>query len=176
MILSAITKVSEPMSEKVALIVATSEYEDAAVRKLVNELSYMVNLEIEAFCDNRKRDDLLLLYFSVHGITDVDGQIYISTVDTQLVKQNVRRATAVGAHFINQVMSRSRSRRQILLLDCCYSGAFMEGMLTKGGKRVGVGEHFEGQGRVVLTASDALQYSFEGGRVQGESACSVFTH
>ncbi len=203
MILSAITKVSEPMSEKVALIVATSEYEDAAlrqlvapaqdaeslarvlgdpaiggfhVRKLVNELSYMVNLEIEAFCDNRKRDDLLLLYFSGHGIKDVDGQIYFATVDTQLVNQNVRRATAVGAHFINQVMSRSRSRRQILLLDCCYSGAFMEGMLTKGGKRVGVGEHFEGQGRVVLTASDALQYSFEGGRVQGESACSVFTH
>ena len=62
-------------------------------------------------------------------------------------------------------MSRSRSRRQILLLDCCYSGAFKQGMLAKGDKRVGAGEQLEGQGRIVLTASDALQYSFEGGHV-----------
>jgi uncharacterized caspase-like protein len=132
-------------------------------------------LEIEAFCDDRKRDDLLLLYFSGHGIKDADGQLYFATVDTQLVQHNVRRATAVSANFVNDVMSRSRSRQQILLLDCCYSGAFKRGMLTKGGKRVGACEHFEGQGRIVLTASDALQYSFEGDQLEGEGVRSVFT-
>jgi formylglycine-generating enzyme required for sulfatase activity len=145
------------------------------VQTLIDQPSHKVSLEIESFYDNRKRDDLLLLYFSGHGIKDADGRLYFATIDTQLVQHNVRRATAVGAHFVNEVMSRSRSRRQVLLLDCCYSGAFKEGMLAKGDKRVGAGDQFEGQGRVVLTASDALQYSFEGERVEGEGIRSVFT-
>jgi Caspase domain len=145
------------------------------VRTLINEPSHKLNLEIESFFDDRKCDDLLLLYFSGHGIKDADGQLYFATIDTQLIQHNVRRATAVAAHFVNEVMSRSRSRRQILLLDCCYSGAFKEGMLAKSDKRVGSGEQLGGQGRVVLTASDALQYSFEGGKVQGEAVRSIFT-
>src|SRR5262245_9411070 len=190
------------MSAKVALIIATSQYQDSAlrqllapaqdaaslarvlenpviggfqVRTLINETSSKVNLEIEDFCDNRNRDDLLLLYFSGHGIKDTDGQLYFATADTQLVRHNVRRATAVAASFVNQVMSHSRSRRQILLLDCCYSGAFKDGMLAKSGASVGVGEQLEGLGRVVLTASDGLQYSFEGEQVRGEGIRSVFT-
>jgi len=190
------------MSEKLALIIATSQYQDPALRQLVapaqdaeslarvlkdpaiggfqvwtliNEPSYKVSLEIESFCDHHSRDDLLLVYFSCHGIKDVDGLLYFATVDTQLARHNVRRATAVGAEFVNQVMSRGRSRRQILLLDCCYSGAFKTGMLAKGSDRVGAGEQLQGQGRIVLTASDALQYSFEGESVQGEGVRSIFT-
>jgi hypothetical protein len=190
------------MTARLALIIATSQYQDSALRQLVapaqdaaalarvlenpmiggfqvrtliNETSSKVNLEIEDFCDNRNRDDLLLLYFSGHGIKDTDGQLYFATADTQLVRHNVRRATAVAASFVNQVMSHSRSRRQILLLDCCYSGAFKEGMLAKADARVGVGEQLEGKGRVVLTASDALQYSFEGEQVRGEGIRSIFT-
>jgi hypothetical protein len=101
--------------------------------------------------------------------------LYFATIDTQLVQHNVRRATAVGAHFVNEMMSRSRSRRQILLLDCCYSGAFKDGMLAKGDRRVGAGDQFQGQGRVVLTASDALHYSFEVGQLHGKAVRSVFT-
>jgi WD40 repeat protein len=145
------------------------------VRTLINEPSYKVNIEIESFCENRSRDDLLLMYFSGHGIKDADGRLYFATADTQLVQQNVRRATAVSANFVNEAMSRSRSRRQVLLLDCCYSGAFKHGMLAKGDPRVGAGEQLEGQGRIVLTASDALQYSFEGERVEGEGVRSIFT-
>ena len=36
-------------------------------------------------------------------------------------------------------------------------------------------ERFQGKGRVVLTASDATQYSFEGNRIVGQGAGSVFT-
>jgi hypothetical protein len=43
---------------------------------LSNEPSHRLNQEIETFVDNRKRDDLLLLYFSGHGIKDSDGTIF----------------------------------------------------------------------------------------------------
>lgn len=146
------------------------------VHTLINQPSHKVSLEIESFFDNRKRDDLLVLYFSGHGLKYADGQLYFATIDTQLVQHSVRRATAVSAHFVNEVMSRSRSRRQILVLDCCYSGAFKEGLLAKGDRRAGAGDQLNGQGRVVLTASDALQYSFEGEKAENANARSIFTN
>ncbi|MCK4449625.1 MAG: formylglycine-generating enzyme family protein, partial [Anaerolineae bacterium] len=58
---------------------------------------------------------------------------------------------------------------------CCYSGAFAKGMIAKAGAGINAKEHFKGRGRVVLTASDAIQYAFEGDEVIGEGSHSVFT-
>jgi len=46
-------------------------------------------------------------------------------VNTQL---RLLSATAVAANFVNRQMTRSRSRRIVLFLDCCYPGAFDRGM------------------------------------------------
>ncbi len=62
------------------------------------------------------------------------------------------------------------------MLDCCYSGAFARGMLAKADKAIGTRERFEGSGRVVLTASDAMQYAFEGSHIEGKAEPSVFTN
>jgi len=72
-------------------------------------------------------------------------------------------------------MTRSRSRRVVLLLDCCYSGAFATGLMSRAGDRVDLKERFDGRGRVVLTASSAMEYSFEGDELEGEGRPSVFT-
>ncbi len=47
------------------------------------------------------------------------------------------------------------SRSIVVLLDCCYSGAFTAGMLRRSAEspKVDVAEPFAGQGRMVLTAS-----------------------
>ncbi|MCP4269283.1 MAG: DUF1566 domain-containing protein [Candidatus Brocadiaceae bacterium] len=183
-----------------ALIIATNQYEDSDLRKLVspahdaealetvlkdpviggfdvkallNRKSYEVKQVVEAFFSNRKRDDLLLIYFSGHGIKDEEGHLYFSSTET---KRALLLSTAIEANFINTVMKRSRSRRQILMLDCCYSGAFARGMLAKADKAIGTRERFEGSGRVVLTASDAMQYAFEGSHVEGKAEPSVFTN
>jgi hypothetical protein len=188
--------------KKYALIIANSVYEDALLRQLVappqdaealaqvlgdpsicgfevrtllDEPSYRVCEEIEDFFEERERDDLTLLYFSGHGITDDDGLLYYAARNT---KRNRLRATAVAAPWVNEMISRCRSRRQILLLDCCHSGAFAR---TKSAATVNVGQQLaasareEGRGRFVITASDAFQYSFEGDSVEGEGVYSVFT-
>jgi formylglycine-generating enzyme required for sulfatase activity len=190
------------MTEKrCALIIASYEYEDTDLRQLVapaqdaealahvladpaiggfevqtllNELSYQVNRAIETFFADRRRDDLILLYFSGHGIKDEEGRLYLTTRDT---RRKMLRTTAIPATLVNDVMRYSRSRRQVLLLDCCYSGAFARGLVVRAGQVVGTGEYFkEARGQVVLTASDALQYSFEGDQIKGEGVRSVFTH
>ncbi len=128
---------------------------------------------LEEFFSDRKTDDLLLLYFSGHGIKDIDGRLYFAMRNTKLDRLL---STAIPANFINELMRKSRSRKQILILDCCNSGAFARGMAVRSGEKVGTGEYFrKGQGHVVITASDAVQYAFEGGDVKGKGIPSVFT-
>lgn len=142
------------------------------VQTLLNRPSHEVRVKINTFFADRERDDLLLLYFSCHGIKDEEGILYFSTSDT---KRKLLPSTAIESNFVNKVMQRSRSRKQVLLLDCCYSGAFARGMLTRADKAIGTKERFDGRGLVVLTASDAMQYSFEGDHVKGVAEPSVFT-
>ena len=186
--------------KKSALIIANWDYQDGLLRQLVspphdasalaevladpeiggfdvlqltNEPSYRVCEETEGFFSDRARDDVLLLYFSGHGITDDDGLLYYATTNT---RKNRMRATSIAAAWVNQIMNESGSRRQVLLLDCCHSGAFAR---TKALETVNTVQQFgtreEGRGRFALTACDAVQYSFEGDAVQGEGVCSVFT-
>jgi hypothetical protein len=70
--------------------------------------------------------------------------------------------TALAGEQIDRAMEACASQRKVLVLDCCYSGAFPAGRVAKGDTEVHALERFQGKGRTVLTASDATQYSFEG--------------
>ncbi|MFE4958709.1 caspase family protein [Streptomyces sp. NPDC056653] len=187
------------MGRRLALLVATYDYEDTGLRRLtapahdaeafagvlqdpdiagfevttmINEPHYRIGEAIANLYRDRRRDDLTLLYFTGHGLKDDDGRLYLATANT---RRSSLLFTALPAEQIDQAMSGSMSRRNVLILDCCYSGAFPAGRATKGDTDVHTLERFQGRGRTVLTASDATQYSFEGNQPQGEAAQSVFT-
>lgn len=146
---------------------------DFTVRTLLNEPAPVINEAIEEFFADRKPDDLLLLHFSGHGVKDEEGELYFATAATKL---NRLGATAVSADFVNKRMNRSRSRRIVLLLDCCYAGAFGRGMVPRAGKQMDIQEHFGGRGRAVITASNASEYAFEGADLaDSDPTPSVFT-
>jgi hypothetical protein len=169
-----------------ALIVANYDYQDAGLRRLrapahdaeqlarvlrdpaigafqvhtvLNESAPAINEAVEDFFADRKPEHLLLLYFSGHGVKDEDGELYFAAAPTKL---NRLGATAVAADFVNRRMNRSRSRRIVLLLDCCYAGAFERGMVARAGTGVALEQQFSGRGRAVITASSAMEYAFEG--------------
>jgi ABC-type branched-subunit amino acid transport system substrate-binding protein len=144
------------------------------VRTLLNAPAHEVNLAVEEFFADRRPDDLLLLHVSCHGVKDEGGELYFATANTRLRRLG---ATAVAAEFVNRRMNRSRSRRVVLLLDCCYAGAFERGMTARAGPDVGIEEQFGGRGRAVITASSAMEYAFEGEELADtlQAAPSVFT-
>jgi WD40 repeat protein len=129
------------------------------VRTMLNEPEHVVSEAVEEFFADRRPDDLLLLYFSCHGVKGDDGELYLAASNTKLRRLG---ATAIAAEFVNRCMGRSRSRRVVLLLDCCYAGAFERGMVARASTGVGIEEHFGGRGRAVITASSAMEYAFEG--------------
>lgn len=143
------------------------------IRMLVNAPSGEVQEGIEDFCTDRHPDDQLMIYLSCHGVLDSNGRLYYTAANTR--RQRLA-ATAIAATWLNERLQDSRARRQILVLDCCHSGAFARG--AKGDQELALQQRFEphGRGRVVLTASRSTEYSFEGGQASGEGVPSVFTH
>lgn len=143
------------------------------VRTLLDE-AHVVNLAVEEFFADRRPGDLLLVHFSCHGVKDEDGELYLAASNTVLGRLG---ATAVAAEFVSRRMSRGRSRRVVLLLDCCYAGAFERGLMARAGVEMGIGQHFGGRGRAVITASSAMEYAFEAGELADtrEVPPSVFT-
>ncbi|NJM69758.1 MAG: caspase family protein [Scytonema sp. RU_4_4] len=107
-------------------------FAQADITVLKNPQRQAMEEAIETLFFNRQKDDLVLLYFSGHGIKDDSGRLYLATRQT---RKNDRgelfRATAVVASKIHDEMENSRSRRQLIILDCCFSGAFAEGMRAK---------------------------------------------
>jgi uncharacterized caspase-like protein len=145
------------------------------VRSILNEPAHLISEAVEGFFADRTSTDLLLVHFSCHGIKDENGELYLAASNTKLGRLG---ATAVSADFVNRRMNRSRSRRIILLLDCCYAGAFERGMVARAGMDVGIETQLGGRGRVVITASSALEYAFEGTDLTDskEPKPSVFTN
>ncbi|CAG0946310.1 hypothetical protein ANRL1_02902 [Anaerolineae bacterium] len=192
------------MSGKLALIIGTSDYQDPGlhdlaapiedardlaealrdpaiggfddVMPLINAPAQTIRKSIARLFKDRAPDDLLLLYFSGHGVLDEQGQLYLTAADTE---RSLLSGTAIPAAFVSGEMDRSRSRRQVLVLDCCHSGAFEKGSKGALGASVGTKTVFggSGYGRIVLTATDATQYAWEGNKVIGDAIeNSLFTH
>ncbi len=182
------------MADKVALLIGNSVYEharlarlsapsadvialrealgDKAIAGFETELLLNAGLDearaaINRLFADRHPDDTVLLYYSGHGVRDSHGDLYLALPRTDPDDPS---PMSLDADFIRKRMSRSGSRRQVLMLDCCHSGAFQPGAKSGGGDLL-VRTDFDpgGHGRFVLAASGAEESAFE---VDGRS---IFT-
>ncbi|MBD2597142.1 caspase family protein [Nostoc spongiaeforme FACHB-130] len=148
------------------------DFADADMTVLENPPRQLMERAIENLFSNRQKDDLVLFYFSGHGIKDDSGKLYLATSETSKHQSGeLIQTTATAASLIHGMMEKSRSRRQVIILDCCFSGAFAEGMKAKDDNSVDIKNQLGGEGRAVLTSSTSTQYSFE----QPGSDLSVYT-
>jgi uncharacterized caspase-like protein len=188
---------------KIALLVGVSEYEPglealpsavqdiAALQEVLvnpemgnfaaNDITVLPNPDrqqmedaIYALFANRKKDDLVLLYFSGHGVLDESSAFYFATRSTRKNSQGrLIPTTAVAAQSIHSWMEQpGGSQRQIIILDSCFSGAFAKGVKAKDSGSVNLEQFLGGKGRAILTASSSTQYALS----QEDLALSVYTH
>ena len=157
-------------AERLAAVLGDIDIAGFEVTTLYNEPHYVVGRAIGNFYRDRRGDDLTLLYFTGHGVKDQDGRLYLAMTDTD--RENLP-FTGVPSEQIRAAMDGSRSRQKVLILDCCYAGAFPAGLGVKGDPSVHALEQLGGRGCVVLTSSDAMQLSFEGNHVTQTGPASL---
>ena len=159
--------------QKVLLNPAIGGFAESDVVLLKNPNRQTMEEAIEMLFTGRSKDDLVLLFFSGHGIKDDAGRLFLTTRGTRKTLQgDLIRSTAVQFSFIQDSMSRSRSKRQVVILDSCFSGAFAEGLLARDDGTLDIRSQLGGEGRAILTSSSSTQYSFE----HEGSELSLYTH
>jgi Caspase domain/Kelch motif/Galactose oxidase, central domain len=167
-------------AEALAGVLGDSQIGDFDVQVVRNEPAHLVRGRIEDLFAESRPDDLLLLHFSCHGLKNQSGELFFAARDT---RPNRLLATAVSADFVQHCMQESRARSIVLLLDCCYGGAFGQGVSVKASGNVNVQDSFPGgwseagRGRAVITASGAMEFAFEGDKLADDHSHgpSVFT-
>jgi formylglycine-generating enzyme required for sulfatase activity/uncharacterized caspase-like protein len=148
------------------------EFADAAVTVLQNPSRQAMEDAIYSLFANRQRDDLVLFYFSGHGVVDEGGEFYFASRFTRKEQGKLVPTTAVAARPVRDWVEQSRSQRKIIILDSCFSGAFARGVQAKDSGSVNPEQFLGGKGTAILTASTSTQYAL----TQDSLDLSVYTH
>src|SRR5438034_7564371 len=132
-----------------------------SVELSLNEDFLAVRDHLSRFFHNRDPDDLLLLYYSGHGILGRGNRLFLASTGSAL---DTPRDRSISAQEIRDFIDESRAERKIVVLDCCHSGAFVEGVKAAAPPPAVTPETFsEGDaGLYVLTAANALQFAWDG--------------
>src|SRR5215471_12348192 len=146
-----------------------------SVQLSVNEDFLAVRDHLSQFFHDRALDDLLLLYYSGHGILGRGNRLFLATAGSNLDRPSDR---GISARDVREFIDDSRAGRQIIVLDCCHSGAFAEHAKAATPAPAVTPETFSAgdAGLYVLTAADALQFAWDGAELRsGDEAASVFS-
>lgn len=140
--------------------------------------------QIDRLLLESSKEDLILIYYTGHGLIDSNGSLFLATANTN---PSLMRSTALPIGWVLDCVKSSLCQRFVLILDCCYSGAVSQqgfdhfvadpvhttpvadpvhANLQGFSDRIA-----EGVGKFILTASTAIQRSYE-----AADGTSVFTH
>ena len=184
---------------RTALVVAVDDYEHPGLRRLRspaadaealasvlgdpavagfdvqvvrNQPAHEIQARVEDLFADARADDVLLLHFSGHGLKNEAGELFFAATST---RPDRLASTAVPAEFVQRCLRSSASRSIVLLLDCCYGGAFGQGVAVRAAGDVNVFDSFPGgrlgggRGRAVISASSAMEYAFEGDQLRDDA-------
>jgi len=157
------------------------EYGGFEVTELLDKNKNDIEEALSDFLRAPQRAETVVVYVSCHGLLTKSGALYFAAANTNIDKIP---ATALEARWLTDRLDECRARRQVVILDSCFSGAFIG---AKGDANSALrhwlhdtdpGDRFPaGQGRAVLTASRATEPSFEteGTAAGGALVRSVFS-
>ncbi|MGB5713967.1 MAG: caspase family protein, partial [Waterburya sp.] len=141
------------------------------VEVLPNPNTQTMRIAIYSLFADCSSEDLVLFYFSGHGVKDQNRNLYLTTPETTKSQKGlVVPPTAVAASYLQTQINDSRSEHEVIILDCCYSGAIAKGLTAKDEGAVDIIAELGGKGRAILTSSTSVQSSF-----QQSGALSIYT-
>lgn len=94
------------------------------VSTFIDEPSQKIIRHVGRVMKEADHDDTILLYYAGHGLLDDNGHLHLATSDTD----DVLKASSIAAINLWHICSGGKLPNVILILDCCFAGAFIEGM------------------------------------------------
>ena len=115
----------------------------------------------------RANSDLVMLYFTGHGMKDMAGMFHLTTAETEKFENgDLNSGTAVDADFIKREIRNCAAARKVVVLDCCLAASFADGFIGMDDGCVDVAAQLgarlpEAKGFCVLTAATSRKYALE---------------
>ncbi|MEU4392763.1 caspase family protein [Kribbella sp. NPDC023855] len=91
--------------------------DEASCHTLINANRHEATLQIARWC--READDVLVVYFSGHGLIGNNGELLLAFTDTDY---GLSEFSALPVEQLRRALFDSPARTKVLILDCCYSG------------------------------------------------------
>src|ERR1017187_3897457 len=133
-------------------------FDPSHVTMLKNAPHYDVQLALNQVLRQSGKDDLVLIYYSGHGLLDELGRLHLATVDTFL---GALESTSVPMQQIKSYIDLAYCNKIVLILDCCYSGSAGDVFMKSNAVDEQLKQVSGGQGVYVLTASTSAQIAQE---------------
>jgi GUN4-like/Caspase domain len=146
-------------------------FNPANVQVLVDRASGDLATQIETWYLQQSQDDFALLFIAGHGVKDGDRRLHFAATNTTKEGDRLITTTAVAASSLSNWLRGSKAQRQVVILNCCFSGAFGD-LVPMDEGTIDVEEVLGAEGRVVMTSTSSMDYAFE--RQNGE--LSVYGH
>ncbi|MBW4517896.1 MAG: caspase family protein [Timaviella obliquedivisa GSE-PSE-MK23-08B] len=141
------------------------------VRTLLNPDTQTMAKAIEKLFREREKEDFVLLFFSGHGIQDDSGRLFFAAHNTQEMDGKIYWADTVSASFVHDQIEGSRCWQIVVILNCCFSGAFSSNLVPRSVGIADVKAQLGGKGQAILTSCNAVQFSFE----EKDAALSIYS-
>lgn len=144
--------------------------EFASVEPVINASLEQIQKDLKAFLSDRRPDDLIVIYYTGHGLIDSDGKLWMALAGSSAEDPEIG---SLDADYLRRSMDRCRSKQQLIILDCCHSGAMVEGVdggiarAKNGATRPAILKGTfdpEGYGRCIMASSSSTQQSLEIGK------------
>jgi hypothetical protein len=150
------TPLKAPLEDIEQLGDILKENGDFKIYPSLNEDYSTVRQRVLDLVESRVPEDTILFYYSGHGLRDFGGELYLTTHRSNPERP---RRDSITATELQGWLSDCRAQKQIIILDCCFSGAFsneQRATLTRGEPLASAANFTSntGYGSFVLMASD----------------------
>lgn len=117
----------------------------------------------ETFSAKVKPDDMFVLHIAGHGV-NYGGEYYFLPADTNAKREADFASQGVSKHFLTENLSKIQALNTLVLLDTCYSGAFIDAKAQGNelAQKTALEHLAHTSGQVILTAAANSQTAGEG--------------
>jgi hypothetical protein len=86
----------------------------------VDKPHYKILPTLNRTLNNANKNDLVLIYYSGHGKLNIANRLHLATANTNSEELE---STSISIGRIRELVEVSATKKVVLILDCCYSGA-----------------------------------------------------